>query len=96
MSPDPFGPHGSASTSEIIAHFLAVMKRNTWEERYAGLYQSHQVVCGTAANVAAETEQPVLDDMRELLADMASHAPDDHARDLASRCILAVIEERDK
>ena len=85
--------YSSASTSEIISHFLVVMKRNDWEERYAGLFQLHQVVCENAPSVVAATEQSVLDSMLVLLADIASQAPDDHARDVASRCILAVTEE---
>ena len=52
--------HSSASTSETIAHFVEVMKRSTWEERYAGLYQLEQVVCGNAASVVAATGQSVL------------------------------------
>ena len=57
--------HSSASTSETIAHFVEVMKRSSWEERYAGLYQLEQVVCGNAASVVAATGQAVLDDTRQ-------------------------------
>lgn len=78
--------HSSASTNEMIARFLEVMKRTTWEERYAGLYQLGLVVCGDAVSIVAATGQPVLDDMRTMLAEIASQASDDHARDLASRC----------
>lgn len=88
--------YSSASTSDIIAHFLAAMKRNAWEERYAGLYQLHQVVCEDAASVVAATEQSVLDDMQVLFAEMASQAPDDDAREVASRCSLAVVERREE
>jgi len=86
--------HSTASTSEIIAHFLAVMKRDTWDERYAGLHQLAQMVCESGARVLTPTEQTVLDDVRVVLEDIASHAPDEHARDLASRCSLAMAADQ--
>ena len=52
--------HSSASTSETIAYFVEVIKRSTWEERYAGLYQLEQVVCGNAGSVVPATGQAVL------------------------------------
>lgn len=87
--------YSSASTSEIIIHLLTVMKRNDWEERYAGLYQLHQMVGTNSPGIVATTEPTVLDRMLVVLAEVASHAPDRDARDIASRCIQAVIEERE-
>lgn len=84
--------HSTASTGEIVARFLAVMKRHEWEERYAGLYQLDQMVCGNGPSVAAATEEAVLDDLRSVLALFASRAPDGHARDLALRCNAAIME----
>jgi 5-methylthioadenosine/S-adenosylhomocysteine deaminase len=49
-------------------------------------HQLEQVVCGYAVSIVAATGQSVLDDMRTVLAEIASQAPDDHARDVASRC----------
>lgn len=62
--------HSTASMGEIIAHFLTVMKRDTWEERCAGLYQLDQAVRGNGAGVKAATEESVLDDLRHVLAHM--------------------------
>ena len=79
--------YSSASTSEIIAHFVTVMERTDWEEKCAGLYQLHQVVGDNTPGIVSATEQSELDRMLRVLADIASNAPHDHDRDVASQCI---------
>jgi hypothetical protein len=85
--------HSTASTDEIITHFLAVMQRESWEEREAGLYQLGQVLTENALGVVAAVDQAVLDDLRAVLAQMTLHHPRDHERDLASRCMSQIMDE---
>lgn len=85
--------HSTASTGEIITHFLAVMRRESWEEREAGLYQLGQVLTENAPSVVAAVNQSVLDDLRAVLTQMTLHHPRDHERDLASRCISQIMDE---
>jgi hypothetical protein len=83
--------HSTASSGEVVAHFLTVMKRNEWEVRCAGLFQLGQVVSENATDVAATTDQSVLNDLLAVLTDMAAKAPDDHLREHATRCRAAIL-----
>ena len=84
--------HSTASTGEIVLHFLAVMKRDSWEEREAGLFQLGQVLTENAPGIVAAAEQSVLDDLRAVLAQMTQHSPHDYVRDLASRCMSQIVD----
>jgi len=48
-----------------------VIKRDTWEERYAGLCPLGQVIGGNRTSVVAATEQSTLNDVQTALAHMS-------------------------
>jgi hypothetical protein len=77
--------HCGASLSEMIAHFLAAMKRNDWEERYASLYQLNNLLRDASSSLA-EADAAVLEELQPVLTQIASHAPAAHVRDCAVSC----------
>ncbi len=78
--------HSTATTGEIIAHYLTVMKRDASQERNAALYQLGQFICDCDASVVPVIDPSVLTELDSLLFHMAVHAQDVLVRDMASRC----------
>ena len=79
--------HSMASSSEIIAQIIVALKRDDWQERWAGLSQLAQLLEQGGSQLAEATEQKTLAELRNVLTQVANIAPDTNARRAAAHCI---------
>ena len=78
--------HSMASSGEIVAQITTALKRDDWQERWAGLSQLGRLLEDKGSQLAEPTEGRTLDELRDVLMQLADTAPDADTRRAAAHC----------
>ncbi|NUN03862.1 MAG: hypothetical protein HUU41_22365 [Bryobacteraceae bacterium] len=78
--------HSTASSPEIVAQITTALKRDDWQEKWAGLSQLGQVLEATGLQLMGATDHKTLEELRSVLTEIADTVPDANARRAAAHC----------
>lgn len=78
--------HSMVSLNEIFAQIVAALNRDDCEEKWAGLSQLEQLLEEKGRQLAEATQQNVLQELRNVLTQLADTTQDTNIRRAAAHC----------